>query len=416
MIAPTQLPSLRFQRPSLPHGAQIEHYLELSRAERWFSNGGPCWRLLRDRLTERAGAYCVPVASGTLGLMAAIASVLDGRREPLAAVMPSFTFPATAQAAIWAGLTPRLMDIDPNNWHLDAERLKQVLHANRPEVGLVLAVSTFGTPPDAHTRVRWEIASREAGVPLIVDSAAAFGAIADDLTPIGSQGDVEVVSFHATKPFAIGEGGAVFTRSRELLERVELAVNFGFARDRSVGFAMGLNAKMSELHAATALAVLDELDSILDSRRRAASTIRAQAADGLAWQSGCERSTWQFVPVAFADTSQREAAVVACAEHVEVRTYYEPLHTMEPFRYIPVAEDDLAATEDLYGRILCLPMANDLTEDETSAVAGVLAPARGDGSRYSRPEKPAAPSDLERDGRAAAPALRQPSGSPTQHV
>jgi dTDP-4-amino-4,6-dideoxygalactose transaminase len=348
--------------------------------------------------------------------MAAIAAILDGSREPLAAVMPSFTFPATAQAALWADLTPRLVDIDPSNWHLDAEHLEQLVHANRPEVGLVMAVSTFGTPPDAQARIRWEIACREAGVPLIVDSAAAFGAIADDLTPIGSQGDVEVVSFHATKPFAIGEGGAVFTRNRELLERIELAVNFGFARDRSMSFAMGLNAKMSELHAATALAVLDELDSILDARRHAASTIRAQAADGLTWQSGCERSTWQFVPVAFADTHQRDAAVLACAGRVEVRTYYEPLHTMEPFRHIAVTQDDLTATEDLYRRILCLPMANDLTEDEMSAVAGVLAPTVVDSPGYPSPEPQATPSDLERDGRAAAPALRQPSGSPTHRV
>ncbi|HEX2071345.1 MAG TPA: hypothetical protein VHF90_06840, partial [Thermoleophilaceae bacterium] len=64
-------PVLRFQRPSLPSGEAIEQYLGLAREARWFSNGGPCWQLLRDRLSDRVGAYCVPVASGTIGLMAA---------------------------------------------------------------------------------------------------------------------------------------------------------------------------------------------------------------------------------------------------------------------------------------------------------------------------------------------------------
>jgi dTDP-4-amino-4,6-dideoxygalactose transaminase len=264
VIGPRELPSIRFQRPSLPSAAQIDRYLDLAREERWFSNGGPCWRLLRERLADRVGAYCVPVASGTLGLMATIAAVVADARGSArlpGALLPSFTFLATAQAALWSGLQPRLMDIDPHHWHLDPARLERVLAEGRGDAGLVLAVSTFGTPPPSETRLRWERACGSAGIPLIVDSAAGFGAIAEDGVPIGVQGDAEVVSFHATKPFAVGEGGAVFTRDRALCERVELAVNFGLRSDRSVALEMGLNAKMSELHAAAALAVLDDFDS-----------------------------------------------------------------------------------------------------------------------------------------------------------
>ena len=60
---------MRFQRPALPSSAEVERYFELARSERWYSNGGPCWRLLSRRLEDRVGAYCVPVASGTLGLI-----------------------------------------------------------------------------------------------------------------------------------------------------------------------------------------------------------------------------------------------------------------------------------------------------------------------------------------------------------
>ncbi len=360
-----------FQRPSLPPTTEIDGYLELSRGERWFSNGGPCCRLLAERLAERVGAYCTPVASGTLGLMAALAAVLEGKGGARGAAMPSFTFAATAEAAIWAGLEPRLLDIDRSHWHLDPADLERALAAG--DVGAAVAVSSFGTPPPAAVREEWERACRAAAVPLVVDSAAGFGAVADDGAPIGSQGDVEVVSFHATKPFAIGEGGAVFTRDRKLHELLGRAINFGFQEDRKIGFARGLNAKMSELHAATALAVLDHLDDILAGRRAAAAAILTRAGEIIRTQGGCERSTWQFVPVAFADAGARAQMLKACRDRVEVRVYYEPLAELMPSRVVTAG--DLPATRELHERILCLPMANHLDPPEVDEIVAVLASA-----------------------------------------
>lgn len=366
---------LRFQRPSLPSTDRIDRYLELSREERWFSNGGPCSRLLQERLADAVGAYCVPVASGTLGLMAALAAALeDERRTPSRRVlMPSFTFVATAQAAVWAGLEPVLADVDSSHWHLDPEVPERVLRES-DRFAAVIAVSAFGTPPPAETRQRWERACREAGVPLIVDSAAGFGAVAEDGVAIGSQGDVEVVSFHATKPFAIGEGGAVFTRDRALHERIETAVNFGLGPSREAKMLRGTNAKMSELHAATGLAVLDEFDSILARRRGSAATVRDQAGPDLGWQRCSELSTFQFLPVASPTEERRDELIRACRDRVEVRAYYEPLDLLFPDRW-EVAGEGLARTGDLYRRLLCLPMANDLDEAELGEIAAVLSQA-----------------------------------------
>jgi dTDP-4-amino-4,6-dideoxygalactose transaminase len=364
-----------FQRPQLPTRVEIERYFDLAREARWFSNGGPCWRLLRERLADRVGAYCVPVASGTLGLMVALAAVLEKRGTASArstALMPSFTFPATAQAALWCQLKPAFVDIAPDEWHLDPVGLERALRERRGETGAVVCVSAFGTAPTADTRSRWEYACRVEKVPLVVDSAAAFGSSSDDGTPVGAQGDVEVVSFHATKPFAIGEGGAVFTRSKALCEKIELIINFGLKPDRTVAIAMGVNAKLSELHAATALAVLDRLDAILVGRRKAAAAVRAQAGAGVQWQHGCERSTWQFVPVGFADKAQRHRAFVSCSDRIEVRRYYRPLHEMAPYRGWQAAGGALASTSELVSRILCFPMANDILPSEVRAISEVL--------------------------------------------
>jgi dTDP-4-amino-4,6-dideoxygalactose transaminase len=360
---------IRFQRPELPPTDAIDSYLDLSREERWFSNGGPCWKLLRDRLGERVGAYCTPVASGTLGLMVALAATV-GERTGGEALMPSFTFIATPQAALWSGLRPRLHDVDSEHWHMAPEQLEASL-ARDGEARVAIAVSAFGTPPPAATRERWELACRAAGVPLVVDSAAAFGAVAEDGTPIGRQGDAEVVSFHATKPFAIGEGGAVFTRDRELHERIDREVNFGFRRNHSVGSARGLNAKMSELHAAAALAVLDGFDDVLERRRAAAADLRGRIVGPAAWQDGCERSTWQFAPLLFAGGEERERAAARYRDEVETRVYYQPVQQLIPGK-VSLVEGGTPRAEDLYRRILCLPMANDLSGDEVATIASAI--------------------------------------------
>jgi dTDP-4-amino-4,6-dideoxygalactose transaminase len=372
---------LRFQRPVLPATERIDAYLTRSRELGWFSNGGPCLRLLTERIEARVGTEFVPVASGTTGLLAAVCAVTAAApRTARRALLPSFTFPATAQAALWNGLEPHLIDVGADHWHMDPDALERALEAFGGDIAVVLAVSSFGTPPPVEVRERWERACRSAGVPLVVDSAAGFGASAADGCPIGSQGDIEVVSFHATKPFAIGEGGGVFTRDAELADRLRSTINFGLAADRSVIAPLALNGKMSELHAATALAVLDDLDEILAARRAAARRIRAAARSGLAWQRECERSTWQFVPVAFESAGARDVAVAATAGMMETRTYYEPLHHMGVFA--GYADAELPVTNDLATRLLALPMANDVSSSEIELIAQ---PLRAGAARYATP-------------------------------
>jgi dTDP-4-amino-4,6-dideoxygalactose transaminase len=362
-------PRIPFQRPSLPPSAAVERYFAESRAERWFSNGGPCWKRLRARLEERTGVACVPVANATVGLLAAITAVRRHAPSSARAVaLPSFTFAATIQAACLGGLDPVFVDIDADHWHLDPVQLEAALE--RDDLALVIACSAFGTPPPPQVRQRWEDACASRGVPLVIDSAAGFGATAPDGVPIGAQGTVEIVSFHATKPFAIGEGGAVFTRDVALAARLERTVNFGLDESRRVAVSPAINGKMSEIHAAIGLAVLDDFDTIIERRREAASQLRTALEPGFAFQDGCDASTWQFVPVAV--PGDRESIIRAARDRIELRTYYEPLHLMPAFREVPRV-GSLDATSSLGERILSLPMANDLRADEIAAIVAAMA-------------------------------------------
>lgn len=368
---------LRFQRPTFPTAEAIERYFAAAREERWFSNRGPCWRQLRERLAAATGCECVPVANATLGLMVAIAALRTRRPHARAALVPSFAFAASAQAAVWNGLEPVFADVDAAHWHLSPRALDDALAQRADELAIVIALSSFGTPPPPEVRAHWEESCAAAGLPLLVDSAAGFGARAADGCPIGAQGDAEVVSFHAVKPLALGEGGAVFTRDAELGTEILSLIEFAFDEHKAVLRLNGLNAKMPEQIAAVGLAALDQLESALSARRVVAERILEVLPETFEPQLGSELGTWQFVPVAAPTADVRDDILARARGTVEVRRYYEPLHEMPAFAACPRA-DELAVTENLSSRILSLPLATDFEADEIDLVARLLqsVPAR----------------------------------------
>jgi dTDP-4-amino-4,6-dideoxygalactose transaminase len=363
---------IRFQRPSLPSATSIERYLATAREERWFTNFGPCCLLLRDRLREAVGCDAVPVVNATLGLMVAIAALRRrGPKGATEALVPSFAFAASAQSAVWNGLEPVFVDVDPHHWHMAPARLEEALAQRGRRVAIVIALSSFGTPPPPDVRRRWEDACHGSSVPLLIDSAAGFGAKATDGTLIGAQGDAEVVSFHAVKPLAIGEGGAVFSRDPELTAEIVRLIQFGFDDAREATVANGLNAKLSEPAAAIALAALDHFDRNLSARRDAAARVVEGLPPGFELQRDNECGTWQFVPVKAPSPDRRAAVFEAAKETVEIRTYYRPLHLMPAFKDTRQA-DLLPVTNDLAQRMVSLPMADDLTQQEIDAIVATV--------------------------------------------
>lgn len=367
---------IRFQAPALPPVPEVAAYFTAAESARWFSNQGPCLKLLTERLEAYLGSglHCVPLANATSALalgLRALVSPGDRRRE---VVLPSFTFAAAVSAVLWAGLEPVFADVEEESWHLCPDALESAL--KRDTVAAVMAASTFGTPPAESIRARWQSAAAAAGVPLLVDSAAGFGALTGAGDRLGGQGTAEVFSFHATKPFAIGEGGLLVSADADLVAHVTRLANFGFEAGSVTG-AVGLNAKLAEWPAATALAVLDGFEAVLAARRAAAADLlegvasygyRPQATDG--------QPAWQFVAVLAPSPAVRDAAIeIAASDGIELRSYFSaPLHQMPAFRGLPVA-GSLATTERLAGRILSLPMANDQSADDRRRIAAALATA-----------------------------------------
>jgi dTDP-4-amino-4,6-dideoxygalactose transaminase len=368
--------TIRYQRPELPSLTDVARYYALAEEARFYSNGGPCCQRLAGRLADYLGdVSCIPVGNCTLGLIAAIRALCgnpDGRRTLIA--VPSFTFTATACAIRWAGFEPLFVDIESDSWQLAPDALAEALARYDGRVAGVMGCSTFGTAAPTAVRDRWRRLCADADMPLLVDSAAGFGGLDADGLPLGAQGDTEVFSFHATKPFAIGEGGAVVTSDPDLAERITRLINFGIDPDTRTSATVGLNAKLSELHAATGLAMLDRFPDALDRRRATARQLQ-ELFDGkpLTYQAGSEVSTWQVFQLVMPTPHSRQRALTLASEHnIEVRTCFDPpLHAHPAFDGAEIA-GDLTVTDDIAARALSLPMANTLGPRQIARVGRLM--------------------------------------------
>ena len=345
----------------------MEYYAR-SEAARYYTHRGPC----AVELARRLGG--VPVANGTTGLMIAFAALAGPRRL---VAMPSFTCAAVACAVRWAGLEPLWVDVDSEAWQLDPAALSAALDARGEDVAAVIATLTFGAAPSAAIAAGWRQACAARGTPLIVDAAAALGAVAaDDAPTLDAIGAMTLFSLGVTKPGGAAEGAVLVTRDGELADRLGSLASYGMDGDNVVGGSPGLNGRLSELNAAAALAALDGLDGTLSRRRSvAAALLEALGGVPLTLAAGASRSTFPALHVALPDHATRERARAVAAElGVETRTHWDPPLHRHPAFAQHQAGGSLAVTEELAPRCLALPVLEDLRPDELALVARALAP------------------------------------------
>lgn len=365
-----------FLRPQLPPLADVQRYYQAAEDARFYSNGGPCERLLRERLADYLdGPICIPVNNATSGIIVTMLAATHraGTRDRPLVITPSYTFVATAGSLVALGFRPLFVDVDADGWQLDPAALERVLDTHGHEVAAVLATHTFGVPPAADVQARWVAACARHDVPLVLDVAAGFGAVDAAGARTGAGDQTHVFSFHATKPFAIGEGGMIATRDAELARHCDGIRSFGFLQGR-VAALPGINAKLDELHAGVALTVLDGYADILAARRDTAEYYRLHLEPaGFRFQAGSTGGTWQAGYLQAPDPATRTALLAAGrAAGVGITAYYErPLHRHPAYAHA-VADGELPVTEALAAAALALPMANDLTDAERGRVVDVV--------------------------------------------
>lgn len=355
---------ISFIRPDFPKARAIAKDYRLILKNNWFTNFGPFERRLSEELAAYVGhgVHVATVSNATLGLMLAIQTYIgepaNQRNEVL---MPAFTFAAGAEMLIRLGFVPVFMDINTETLQPDLLQAYEYYSKNKKKVAGVLFCNTFGT--GAPQIAEWEVFCKRNGLPLVIDSAAGLGSLYVDGSRIGWRGDCEVFSFHATKPFAIGEGGAIMSGKKRPIEKIRQLQNFGFNKNREVEY-LGTNAKLPELSCAIGLRQLAELDKRLCKRRQVLDTYKQYLQpQGYTFQSNDSNSSLAFISV----IAPSEA--VAAQDHkrlikngIEVRRYYNPpLHQHQLLRKHAKVAGSLKVTDDVCKRIISLPVHRHTT-------------------------------------------------------
>ncbi len=355
-------------RPTLP---PLESYADLLGTvwdSRWLTNSGELHeRLERHLKTFLKVDHLSLLCNGTVALLVAL-QALDIQEGEV--ITTPFTFPATPHALHWSRITPVFCDIDAETFNLDPNKLEDLI---TPRTKAILPVHVYGTPCDIDAIQA--VADRH-GLPVIYDAAHAFG-VKYRGRALVDYGDLAIVSFHATKLFTTGEGGALISHSPEMEQRVNYLKNFGIADEESVLYP-GINGKMSELHAALGLLTLESVDEEITKRKALTQCYREslQGVPGLILSSETAEAEPNYAYFAILiDTntfgmSRDDVNDALRSINIFPRKYFHPLCSHYAcYEELPSASRDaLPVAERVAEQVLCLPLYGELSVESVNTV------------------------------------------------
>jgi len=358
-----------FGAPMIPDPHRLSSLIAEALAAGWLTNGGALHMRLEQALTTEAPGEDVVslVSSGTMALMLALGL---GNLPPGAEVITTpLSFAATVQAISWSGLIPVFADVEPDTLTLCPRAVRAALS---PGTAALLPVHFLGVPCDVEALAGL---ARDHGLWLAYDAAHAFG-LRMDGRPIGGFGDAAAFSLHATKILHSAEGGFVVTR-RSTAPELRRMRNFGLVSGQPAG--RGLNAKLSEMHAAMGLALLPDLPGEITARLalRRAYDAALSGVPGLRLHRTRPGATDSPAYYALRMTAALRSMVhLALAENGILARDHFPLlcGAGTPWPEARIATPDGAApvAPRLGPELLCLPLHGRMTGDDVTRIATII--------------------------------------------
>jgi dTDP-4-amino-4,6-dideoxygalactose transaminase len=339
----------------------LEEYVSLLEKiwdAKWLTNRGNLVRELEDKLCDHLGvSNLLAVSNGTLAIQIVIKALgLTGE-----IITTPFSYVATVSSIVWEGCTPVFVDIEPDHLTLDANKIEAAI---TDKTSAILATHVYGNPCDVDAIE--EIAARRR-LRVIYDAAHCFG-VRYKGESILNRGDASTVSFHATKLFHTGEGGAIVCPDPAVLETVFNHHNFGHKGPEEF-FGLGINGKLSELNAAMGLALLPHMEGVL-ARRKTVCDAYDGSLDLSRLQKPALRSetewNYAYYPVLFESEAELLSAKETLnASDINPRRYFYP--SLDHLPYAKRAE--VPVSESVSRTVLCLPLSADLHPDVAEDIA-----------------------------------------------
>lgn len=349
-------------RAVLPTPALYQEYLDQIFTSRQLTNEGKFATQLEKELASRFGIPFLSLCTnGTLSLQLALrVKSLQGKEV----ITTPFTYVATASALLWENCTPVFADIDEETLCLSPQSVEAAI---TPNTAGIVPVHIYGNACDVEG---FEALAAKYSLTCIYDAAQAVGSLYKGKSLL-SYGDAAICSFHATKVFHTVEGGGVILHDEEEHRQLTLLRAFGHRGDTHYG--LGINAKLSELHAVMGLSLLPGLDDNIRGRERVSRIYDAYfPVQGLRKPTLAQYLDYNYAyyPVVFDNHNRREKALAKLNEAgIFPRRYFSPAVNTLP--YMP-RRCSCPVAEDVARRILCLPLYAELEESVVDRIMQVI--------------------------------------------
>lgn len=327
----------------------------------WLTNRGELTLELEGKLKNYLGVENIIITNnGTIPIQ--IALKLLGNNGEI--ITTPFSYVATSAAIIWENCKPVFVDINADYLTIDETKIEAAITS---KTTAILATHVFGNP--CNIEAIEEIAKKH-NLKVIYDAAHSFGVTYKDET-LFNFGDVSTCSFHATKLFHTGEGGALFCKEKDLFHKLFYSHNFGHNGPLDF-YGLGINAKISELQSAMGLAIFPYMDTIISERKKIVdfynASLNFKILKGLKLR---ENTSWNYsyFPVVFESEEQLlKVQKVLNENDIFPRRYFYP--SLNTIQYVEGKK--MPVSESIASRIICLPLYVGLSTNELEQIVSII--------------------------------------------
>lgn len=327
----------------------------------WLTNRGELLLELEEKLKEYLNVNHILVTNnGTIPLQ--IALKLLGKQGEV--ITTPFSYVATSAAIVWESCTPIFVDIHPEYLTIDETKIEAAITS---KTTAILATHVFGNPCNVNAI---ELIAKKHNLKVVYDAAHSFGVTYNNKS-IFEYGDVATCSFHATKLFHTGEGGAIFANDTNLQHKIFYSHNFG--HNGPLDFhGLGINAKISELQAAMGLAVLPNMDLILTERKIVVDYYN-QNLDFLKLKSIKIRENTKWNCSYYPIILESEAVLLKVQEELNQNKIFPRRYFFPSLNTIDYTKgQSMPISESIASRILCLPLYVGLEKSQLEQIVTII--------------------------------------------
>ena len=344
-----------------PPLAEYHEQLERIWQNQWLTNRGALVLELEEKLKDYLKVnHIVVTNNGTVPIQIALKLLGNGGEI----ITTPFSYVATTAAIVWDNCTPVFVDIHPEYLTIDETKIEASI---TDKTTAILATHVFGNPCNVDAI---EAIAKKHNLKVIYDAAHAFGVTYNGQS-IFNYGDVSTCSFHATKLFHTGEGGAFFAKDTALQHQLFYSHNFGHNGPLDF-YGLGINGKISELQAAMGLTVLPYLKHILQERKRVVDFYNQNLnVTKVQLIKVRENTQWNYsyYPVLFKDEATLLIVQKALNDNqIFPRRYFYP--SLNTINYIE--KKSMPISENIASRVLCLPLYVELTQEEITKIVSII--------------------------------------------